>query len=273
MSAKLPVGVQDMGVPFDVFIQALTLQLDKAQASMAIKARVGRLPLTFAVKDVTLDLRAFVRVVNDDIWVRPAGPGDEHASSIKLSLTTVTKPMIDENAVNFETQAPQFTHKEGLTEHFSESDQRALELIGVHNIEQLQDLRKAAGADVVARLARMPVNRLQQAMLSASAPRVTSVKHLPTQGDAPPLARVGLRVAGLRPGLGGKLPIARVQGQALEVQEQEDDQWVLHPLVSQLGQEAELEFEDGQRATVLLNDGSLGQWQQDSTPTQNGRPT
>jgi len=59
-------------VPFDVFIQALTLQLDKAQAAMAMKARVARLPLTFAVKDVSLDLRAFVRMINDEMWVRPS---------------------------------------------------------------------------------------------------------------------------------------------------------------------------------------------------------
>ena len=49
-------------MPFDLFIQALTEQLDKAQAAMAIKARVGKLPLTFAVKDVSLDLRAFVQI-------------------------------------------------------------------------------------------------------------------------------------------------------------------------------------------------------------------
>ena len=58
MSAQMPPLLQDSGVPFDLFIQALTEQLDKAQAGMAIKARLGKLPLTFAVKEVSLDLRA-----------------------------------------------------------------------------------------------------------------------------------------------------------------------------------------------------------------------
>ncbi len=66
-------------MPFDVFIGSLTEQLDRAQASMALKARVAKLPLTFAVKDVSLDLRALVQLVDDDVFVRPAGPGHERA--------------------------------------------------------------------------------------------------------------------------------------------------------------------------------------------------
>jgi hypothetical protein len=93
--------VQESGVPLDVFIQSLTEQLDKAQASMALKARVGKLPLTFAVKDVSLDLRAFVQMVDDDVFLRPSSPGDTEASTIKLTLTTVTRSMIEENAVDF----------------------------------------------------------------------------------------------------------------------------------------------------------------------------
>jgi hypothetical protein len=92
MSAQLPPLVQDAGIPFDLFIQSLTEQLDKAQASMAIKARLGKLPLTFAVKEVSLDLRAFVQLIDDDVYLRPAGPGESEASSIKLQLTTITKP-------------------------------------------------------------------------------------------------------------------------------------------------------------------------------------
>ena len=42
MSSALPPLMQESGVPFDVFIQTLTEQLDKAQASMALKARGGK---------------------------------------------------------------------------------------------------------------------------------------------------------------------------------------------------------------------------------------
>ena len=269
----LPPLVQDAGVPFDVFIQALTEQLDKAQATMALKARVGKLPMTFAVKDVSLDLRAFVRIVQDDVYVRPAGPGDAGASSIKLVLTTITKPMIEENAMSFQAEDPKFSLREALGEHINEEDRRSLERIGVRSIGQLNELRQAAGADVVARLARMPVNRLQQAMLAASAPRVTRVvtdtgvrgAALATaagpgnvDSSAPPLpARVLIEAPLLR---AGRVPIVRAGGMSVPVVQAQDQSLVLQPLAHQLGSVAELDFGDGQIASVRLSDGSVGQW-------------
>lgn len=262
--AMLPSAVQDHGVPFDVFIQALTLQLDKAQAAMAMKARVARLPMTFAVKDVSLDLRAFVRMINDELWVRPSGPGDADASTIKLALTTVTKSMIDENAIGFQADDPKFSLREALGDHISDEDRHRLEMIGVQTVQQLQDLRRAAGADVVARLARMPVNRLQQAMLAAGAPRVTAIAPaaspaLPSLAPAaePPVARVSLQTPAMRL---GRLPLVHVQGEAVPVLHHDGEHLILGPRVSQLGLDAVLDYGDGDAATVCLAEGSLGRW-------------
>jgi hypothetical protein len=275
----LPPLMQDAGVPFDVFIQALTEQLDKAQALMALKARVGKLPMTFAVKDVSLDLRAFVRIVDDDVYVRPAGPGDAASSSIRLALTTITKPMIEENAMSFKAEDPKFSLREALGDRISEDDQRRLERLGVRSIGQLNELRKAAGADVVARLARMPVNRLQQAMLAASAPRVTRVERggiaappsaLPSATHPSPAepaatgtrpqplpARVHLDAPLLR---AGRVPIVRAGGMPVPVVQAQDQALVLQPLAQQLGSVAELDFGDGQTAAVRLTEGSVGEW-------------
>ncbi|WP_202883276.1 hypothetical protein [Ramlibacter lithotrophicus] len=299
----LPPLLQNAGVPFDVLIQALTEQLDKAQASMALKARVGKLPMTFAVKDVSLELRAFVQLVDDDVYVRPAGPGDSGASSIKLALTTITKPMIEENAMSFQAEDPKFSLREALGQQISEQDQRSLERIGVRSIVQLNELRRAAGADVVARLARMPVNRLQQAMLAASAPRVTKVERdappsppvavapftpppRATPTGAPPVApsvipprvvpkadvAVGPVKAGPLPQparvhleapllKAGRLPTIRARGLPVPVVQAVDQTLVLQPLAHQLGSVAELDFGDGQLASVRLEDGSVGAWQ------------
>jgi hypothetical protein len=177
MSNRMPPLIQDNGLPFDVLLQALTEQLDKAQAAMTIKARVGKLPLTFAIKEISLDLRAFISVIDDDIYVRPAAPGDSDASTLKLGFTTITKPMIEENATDFVARDNGPSLKDALGDSISEGEQRQLERIGVRTVNQLQDLRKNAGADVIARLSRMPVNRLQQALLKASAPRVTRVEN------------------------------------------------------------------------------------------------
>jgi len=251
-------GVGDLGVPFDVFIQALTLQLDKAQAAMALKARVGKLPLTFAVKDVQLDLRAFVRMVEEDVWVRPAGPGEAEASSIKLALTTVTKPMIDENAVSYEAHEAKLDLKEALGERISTEEQRQLERIGVHTIQQLQELKKSAGADVVARLARMPVNRLQQAMMAATAPRVQRVDSAPAVGDeGGARSRVTLSTPSLK---SGRLPQVRVNGQRLPVRQAEAMALELSVDPEHMGQEAEIDFGDGETARLRLSAGAMGSW-------------
>jgi hypothetical protein len=258
-SATVPPLVQDSGVPFDVFIQSLTEQLDKAQAAMALKARVARLPLTFAVKDVSLDLRAFVQMVDDDVFVRPSSPGDTEASTIKLTLTTITRSMVEENAVDFKAEEPQFTLREALHGQLSDEDQRRLERIGVRTVEQLSELRKTAGTDVVARLARMPVNRLQQALMAAAAPRVTQVE--PGEGQANgrngQAARVHLQAPGLR---AGRIPFVRAAGQDVPVVESHEGRIVLAPHATQLGLEAEIDFGDGEVAHVPLAAGSIGRW-------------
>ncbi|MBO9645335.1 MAG: hypothetical protein J7603_19670 [Pseudacidovorax sp.] len=247
--------VQEAGVPFDVFIQSLTEQLDKAQAAMALKARVAKLPLTFAVKDVSLDLRAFVQMVDDDVFLRPSSPGDTEASTIKLTLTTITRTMVEENAVDFKSEAPQFTLREALHGQLSDEDQRRLERIGVRTVEQLSELRQTAGTDVVARLARMPVNRLQQALLAAAAPRVTQVEHAEDAGR--PGTRVHLQAPGLR---AGRIPFVRAAGADVPVVEAHDGRLVLAPHATQLGLDAEIDFGDGEVAHVPLAAGRLGRW-------------
>jgi len=257
VSAQIPPLLRDSGVPFDLFIQALTEQLDKAQAAMAIKARIGKMPLTFAVKEVSLDLRAFVQLVEDDVYLRPAGPGESEASTIKFALTTITKPMIEENAVDFRAEEAGFNLKEALGDRLSEGDQRRLERIGVRTVSQLNELRESAGADVIARLSRMPVNRLQQALLNAAAPRVTTIERARADDADPGQRRVHVSAPGLR---AGRLPRVWAAGAAVPVLEAGEGRIVLAPLASQLGCEAELDFGSGEVARLELSEGRLGQW-------------
>lgn len=264
MSALLPPLVRDSGMQFDLFIQALTEQLDKAQATMALKARVGKLPLTFAVKDVQLDLRAFVQFVDDDLFVRPAAPGESDASTIRLSLTTITKPMIEENSVDLSTDDPKFSLREALGDDFDE-DRRKLERIGVHTVKQLNDLRQSAGADVIERLARLPVNRLQQALMRAAAPRATQVRETRANGAAPAHDDV-IRIHSPLLRAGGRLPLVHAAGEAVPVVETSDGQMLLRPLASQMGLDAQIDFGDGQVAALALIDGARGRWIDEATP-------
>src|ERR1700757_4075200 len=92
---RFSVSDHDTGLPVEQFIQALTSQLDRAQDAMALKAHVR--PLTFAVKDLTLDLRAHFGMSGSVVHITPAGPGDSSASTLHLSLTSITRPMMEEN--------------------------------------------------------------------------------------------------------------------------------------------------------------------------------
>jgi len=255
MSGSLPPLVQEQGLPFDLLLQALTAQLDKAQAAMAIKARVAKLPLTFALRDINIDLRAYVRVVNDEIYVRPAGPGEQDASVLKMAFTTITKPMIEENAVDFAAQtAPSL--REALGDAISDEDERRLEQIGVRNVQQLNELRRNAGADVIARLSRLPVNRLQQALMKASAPRVSRVE----TGGGGDRETMGHRVTVQAPGLrAGQLPRVRAAGLDVPVIAAGDEQFVLAPLAIQLGEDVEIDFGDGPPQRLKLSEGAIAQ--------------
>jgi hypothetical protein len=260
MSSRMPPLIQDSGLPFDVLLQALTEQLDKAQAAMTIKARVGKLPLTFAIKEISLDLRAFISVVDDDIYVRPAAPGDSDASTLKLGFTTITKPMIEENATDFIARDNGPSLKDALGDSISEVEQRQLERIGVRTVNQLQDLRKNAGADVIARLSRMPVNRLQQALLKASAPRVTRVERNHTVDSTVSNSgtqsgnRIHVRAPMVNP---GRLPRVRAAGLDVPILSVGDEEFVLAPYATQMGMLAEIDLGDGNPMSMHLADGAV----------------
>ncbi|MCY1546367.1 hypothetical protein D9M68_823600 [compost metagenome] len=125
----------------------------------------------------------------------------------------------------------------------------------MRTVQQLNELKEHAGADVIARLSRMPVNRLQQALMRAAAPRVTRVERSGQNGTGD--GRVHLNAPGLRP---DRLPRVRAAGESVAVVGAEPGQIVLAPLAAQLGCEAEVDYGNGQVATVRLSEGQLGQW-------------
>lgn len=187
----------DDGLPIEEFIQALTSQLDRAQAAMALKARFG-LPLTFAVKDISLDLRAHVEMSRNQVRIRPAGPGDQEASVLHLSLTTITRPMIEENTFQLKPDEPSL--KEVLGDEIDEDERRRLEWAGIHSVSQLRELQRQSGENAVEQIVQIPAMRLRAALERASRPYISHVNvedgaRLRIRGrnlmqEQPPLVRV-----------------------------------------------------------------------------------
>jgi hypothetical protein len=206
-------------VPIENFIKALTSQLDVAQETMRVKASVGY-PLTFAVKDLSLELRAHVEVRDDVVRIRPAGPGDADASVLHLALTTITKPAIEENTRDTAVDADTPTIKEVLGDQISEDEQRRLEWAGIRNVSQLRDVHRGGGEQSLERISQLPVDRLRAALARASQPLVRSVER--PGGDG--LLRIrGLNLAG-----DGALDVL-VGGERATVLQASDTELVVRP--------------------------------------------
>src|SRR5262245_20016545 len=151
------------------FINAITAQLDRVQDALRLKA-VNR-PLTYALKDLTLDLQVFVEMDEQgSVKFRTSRPNENGASTVHLSFTTITKPMIEENTISLAVTQSPLLDEIG----FGDEERKRLEQLGVRNAAQLERLGSTTGARTVARLSGIPVERLKQA-LSQSQPQVTHI--------------------------------------------------------------------------------------------------
>lgn len=241
----------DQGVPIEQFIQALQTQLDRAQTAMAIKAENLDLPLTFAVKDLSLELRTHVEVVRSEVRIRPAGPGDRDASTLHLALTTITRPMIKENAKAMNIDPDEPTLKEAVGDQLSDEEQKRLEWAGIHTVSQLRKLANSGAGKEVERVANLPVDRLRQALAKASGPFVARVEpHVPA--DADPDGPRLLRIRGRNLVRNGA-PRVSIGGEPVGVLSANDREIVIAPGQNQFAGMLSVETAPDELAEVAFN--------------------
>lgn len=78
------------------FIDSLVYELDKARETLSIKGLSS--PLTYAVKDVSMELHVFPEYNGKDVRFVTAGSGESGSSKISLSLGSITDRQIRETA-------------------------------------------------------------------------------------------------------------------------------------------------------------------------------
>lgn len=255
----------ESSLPIEQFIQAFQAQLDRAQSAMALKARNLNLPLTFAVKDLSIDLRAHVEVVQSQVRIRPAGPNDRDANVIHMAFTSITRPMIEENSVETLAAPDEPTVKEALGDQLSDEEQRRLEWAGIHTIGQLRDVERRRGAAAIERVSQLPVDRLRAALQRAAQPQVTHVStdHSPESFPEPSVIPGGGSPADPRPGsrlrirgrnlLGqNRRPAVRIAGQDVPIVSATDSELVVAPLAHQFGGDLVVETDPGLLSVVKL---------------------
>lgn len=233
------------------FIDSITTQLDRVQDALRIKA-VNR-PLTYALKDLSLELKVFVELdPRGKVRFRTSGPNEAGASVVHLGFTTITKPMIEENTVSLAASRSPSLAEAG----FGERDRQNLERYGVHNVAQLQKLGATTGISAISRFSEVPADRLKKA-LTFGQPRIDTVGPIAPPAKTPPGSpsprppvTVGpsnkrLQISGRN--LIGEVgpPVVRLGGMPLSVAEADDER-----LVVDLPQEAasgvlDLELPDG----------------------------
>lgn len=244
--------------PIEDFLEAITAQLDKTQDALRLKA-VNR-PLTFALKDFSIDLSVFVEMDRDGmVRLRPSGPNESGASTISIGFTTITRPMIEENTISLETAQSPTLEEAGL----APDESLRLQRLGVRNTAQLDRLSRQSGEDGVARFSGVDAGRLKQAMqltrpridyVDIGAGRRAEVTPGPERAQVPirqGQQRLRLRGAGLtdegapsRARLGGRhLPIRAASFSHLDLD---------LPEGADQGAELEIEFPNGESQILQL---------------------
>jgi hypothetical protein len=253
----------DSSLPLEDFIQAITSQLDRTQATMALKAKAG-MPLTFAVRDLRLDLRAHVDMQGGAVTIRPAAPGDVDASRLHLELTTITKPMIEENTRDLSADAETPSIREVLGDDLSDEEERRLEWAGIQTVAQYRQLQRSGGTRIVEKLAPRPVDKLRAALEMASRPRLDAVTPIRSRapwepvgegqpGDGHGIPQLRLRGANLRGSTGR--PIVRIAGEPVSIVDATDDSVVVQPTALPFGALAEVETAEGTAQLTVDPDG------------------
>jgi hypothetical protein len=163
------------------FVNSIKVQLDKVQDALRLKA-LNR-PLTYALKDFSLDLQVFVDLdVDGNVRFRNSAPNETGASTVRLGFTTITKPMIEENTISLAMSRSPSLDQIGL----QPEERSRLEKLGVHNAAQLNNLYHSTGGSAVSRLADLPIDRLRQA-LQMGKPRVATVAPSPSSASPQPV--------------------------------------------------------------------------------------
>lgn len=231
------------------FIQAVQSQLDNAQAAMAVKARNANLPLTFAIKDINLDLRAHVEFADSEIRIRPAAAGEGEASVFHLVFTTITRPAIEENAraLADDNDDQSLDHIEEL----SHEDRKRLEWAGVRTVRQLQEVEDTNRVGAIGRVTNLPLDRLRKALTRASAPQVDRVEPLrqatADNPDEPPL----MRVTGRNLIREGQFPQVRIGGRPVSILKSAGNELLLAPGHGQWA--GELSIEPTERHAMAMS--------------------
>lgn len=163
------------------FVDSLVVELDKTRETLAVKA-INK-PLSYSVKEVSLDVNAFPSYDGDKVRFVTAQPGQEGASKLSIQLNSIT-----DQQVRATTKQREGAPVAGLQEiDVDEQTKSKLRKIGVSSVDDLEalkarkvDLKAATDSDIdYSELAR----KIQKSRRTQQAPTIDGISMSTSDGE------------------------------------------------------------------------------------------
>lgn len=191
------------------FVDSVVVDLDKTRETLAVKA-INK-PLTYTVKELSLDLNIFPTYDGDTVRFTTAQPGQQGASKVSIQLGSIT-----DQQVRATTKVPEAGGVSIDDIGIDDSTKKQLRKLGVRSADDLQrvekknvDLKRVADTDIDY---RSLANQIQKAQRNTAPPMVRSVS-LSHDAGTPALLVSGTRLA-VNPRFS---PVAVINDQLAEV--------------------------------------------------------
>lgn len=180
----------------DEFVQSLVRQLDDVQDALALKIRAGR-PLSWALKDVSLDLQVFVASKSDGtVTIRSAAPNEQGSSTLHLELTTIGREHLEENAWDPGSESDGRSIRAfGESVGLRKETVHRLERLGLRTVGQLHRAVESSSEAWVSDRAEVPSDDLRKVMRAARRPDIRSVEVEPFHDGLPLVRLLGVHLS------------------------------------------------------------------------------
>src|SRR5262249_53572523 len=143
------MAAQNSSWGLEEFIDSLVIELDKTRETLAVKA-INK-PLSYSVKELSLDVNAFPSYDGDGVKFVTAQPGQEGASKVTIQLGSIT-----DQQVRATSKVPSATADVPLEEvKVPKTTQKTLRKLGIGSVNDLKavqqknvDLRRVSDSDI-----------------------------------------------------------------------------------------------------------------------------
>ena len=175
------------------FLDSLIIELDKARETLAIKA-INK-PLTYAVKDISLDLQLFPSYDGENVKFITAQAGQSGASKVSIQLGSITDQQVRETSrIPVSKNDIVIESIDGI----DETTKKKLKKIGVNSVKDLEkmekknvDLEKIGGSESNAGINYKNLANLIEKTKRAKTPPLVSKVSISKSADGPVLSLHG----------------------------------------------------------------------------------